>query len=79
MARTLIIDDDPLFCDLLSNMSRELGNEPLTAGSLQEGLAKKKQGPFEVVLLDVNLPDGNGLDYYPGNPIAGRGNRKLSS
>ncbi len=65
MTRVLVIDDDPLFCDMLSAMTRELGHEPITASSLKEGLKKKEQGPFDAVLLDVNLPDGNGLSIIP--------------
>jgi len=65
MARALIIDDDPYFCDMLKDMLRELGHEPVTASSLGQGLEKKNQGPFDVALLDVNLPDGNGLSVIP--------------
>ena len=65
MSHVLIIDDDPLFCDMLSALSRELGHEPVAAFNLREGLQKKKQGPFDAVLLDVNLPDGNGLSIIP--------------
>ncbi|GAB6907899.1 putative two component, sigma54 specific, transcriptional regulator, Fis family [Desulfosarcina cetonica] len=70
----LIIDDDPEVCGtLLSLLSRmQLAGE--SARSLNAGLAKLEKGRFDLVFLDVRLPDGNGLDalarikLMPGSP-----------
>lgn len=65
MARVLIVDDDPLFCDLLSEIVKIQGHEFACAGLVNEALAMGETGAFDVVFLDVRLPDGNGLDILP--------------
>ena len=63
--RILVIDDDPevreTMCSLLGRMLLECE----TAGTLSEGLEKLADGRFDLVFLDVRLPDGNGLDALP--------------
>jgi len=65
MARILTIDDDPTICQLVSEMARSLGHEPESAVSLRDGLRAGASGAFDVVFLDVHLPDGNGLEMLP--------------
>lgn len=65
MARILVIDDDADVCRMLCRMVERMGYEGCEAGSLTEGLAQAKMGDFDVVLLDVRLPDGNGLAALP--------------
>ncbi len=66
MAQILIIDDDPIVCETISHIAHHLGHEAFTAHTLQEGVAKISSEAVDVVLLDVRLPDGNGLDALPG-------------
>jgi two-component system, NtrC family, response regulator len=65
MARVLIIDDDRIICALLSEVISNLGHEVECGFSVQEGLEKVIKQPYDVVFLDVNLPDGNGLNLLP--------------
>jgi two-component system NtrC family response regulator len=65
MANILIIDDDKTICDILSLVVKEMGQEVASAFTVHEGVRKASSGWFDVVLLDVNLPDGNGLDALP--------------
>ena len=65
MAQVLIIDDDPLICDLLSRVFQRTGHEITKAFSAESGLQQVYSMPFDVVFLDVNLPDGNGLGLLP--------------
>lgn len=65
MANILIIDDDKTICDMLSLVVKEMGHEAASAATLHEGALKTDSGLFDVVLLDVNLPDGDGLDALP--------------
>ncbi|MBW1723375.1 MAG: sigma-54-dependent Fis family transcriptional regulator [Deltaproteobacteria bacterium] len=65
MARVLIIDDEVAICRVLSDMVKRMGHEPATAKTLKEGVSKAFKEPFDVVLLDVALPDGSGLDVIP--------------
>ncbi len=62
MDRILIIDDDEMFCDLLANALTDEGYEILSAFTLEEGMGLVKGSPFDIVFLDVKLPDGNGLE-----------------
>lgn len=65
MAHILIIDDDRLFSSLLRDMVGEMGHEESHAPSLREGLQMLRQGLYDLVLLDVHLPDGDGLESIP--------------
>ncbi len=65
MARILIIDDDESMCYSLSRMVRRMGHETSCAQTLAEGIEKARSDAFDVVFLDVRMPDGNGLDVLP--------------
>lgn len=65
MALILIIDDDNLMCDTMTRLIRRIGHDPFCAQTLREGLALASAQPFDVVFLDVRLPDGNGLEVLP--------------
>ena len=65
MALILIIDDDPIVCETISHIVKHLGHEARIAHSLQEGVEEASSGVVDVVLLDVRLPDGNGLEAVP--------------
>ena len=62
MARILIIDDDDMFCNFFSGTVADDGHDTICAYTLQDGLKLSSSGSFDVVFLDVMLPDGNGLD-----------------
>jgi two-component system NtrC family response regulator len=68
MARILIIDDDELICQSLSHVARQKGYEATSSYTLGEGLKKATSVPFDVIFLDVNMPDGNGLDFLSKLP-----------
>src|SRR4029077_7513765 len=58
----LVIDDES---EIREGMERVLTTEGYccsTAGTGQSGLAKLEERPFDLLLLDVSLPDRNGLD-----------------
>ncbi len=65
MAEILIIDDDEGMRYSLSVLVKKLGHNPFCASFLAEGLHAASSTPFDVVLLDVNLPDGSGLSSLP--------------
>ena len=65
MARVLIIDDDQLMCQSLSLVTERKGHETVCAYTLSAGMEKASAGEFDVVFLDVRMPDGNGLDIVP--------------
>ena len=60
--RILLIDDDPEFCSLLNDYL-ELNSISLTcAHDGQSGLDILDRRAFDLILLDMFLPDINGLD-----------------
>ena len=68
MAEILIIDDDEGMRYALSVLVKKLGHNPFCASFLAEGLHAASSTPFDVVLLDVNLPDGSGLSSLKYGP-----------
>jgi len=65
MAEILIIDDDQMFCQTLSAMVKQVGHRATYALSLGRGMKRLISGSFDLVFLDVQLPDGSGLDVLP--------------
>ena len=65
MANVLIIDDDPHIGDLLLVLAKHLGHSGEKALTLKKGIALAREERFDIVFLDVVLPDGNGLDALP--------------
>jgi len=65
MTKILIMDDDELMVASLALMVRHLGYDAISAGTLKEGLALVAVQDFDVVFLDVRMPDGNGLNVLP--------------
>jgi two-component system nitrate/nitrite response regulator NarL len=62
--RILLIDDHPIFRAGLELLLREM--EPATvvlhAGTCAEGIAVARKKPLNLAFLDLNLPDGHGLE-----------------
>lgn len=65
MARIMTIDDDPMICSVLCDFARSLGHQPFAAQRIGEGLARLDEARPDLVFLDVNLPDGDGLAVIP--------------
>jgi two-component system NtrC family response regulator len=65
MGQILIVDDDPLIGDTLALLGRKMGHTVSTVRSRKEAIEKIGAGPFDLVLCDVRLPDGSGLDLLP--------------
>ena len=61
----LIVDDEADICLLLSGLLRRLGYHPTCAHHLEEGRQCLKRQHFDIVFLDLNLPDGIGFDLLP--------------
>jgi two-component system NtrC family response regulator len=61
----LIIDDNEIFCDMLSKLVQKMGMRAACELTLEKGLEAAGREAFDVILLDVNLPDGCGLDIIP--------------
>lgn len=64
-ALVLVIDDDESVRIMLSSMVESMGYQAVYASTAQEGLAVALERDFDVVFLDVRLPDRNGLEILP--------------
>ncbi len=65
MGKVLIIDDDELFCEMLSEMVNDMGHGVKFTHSLNDGIIEAVNGAYDVVFLDVRMPDGSGLRALP--------------
>jgi len=74
IARILIIDDELDICRMLTALVKDLGHDAIFATTLKDGLKAAQSGPFDLVFLDVKMPDGSGLEILskirqtPSNP-----------
>jgi two-component system sensor histidine kinase NreB len=58
----LLVDDDPAILDIFSQILRAQGYQVSQASTGREGLEVTRQKHPDLVLLDVNLPDLNGVE-----------------
>jgi DNA-binding response OmpR family regulator len=63
MSHLLLIDDDLRLTDMVSGYLRNNGYTVDTAGSLAAGREQLKQHAYDALVLDLMLPDGDGLDF----------------
>jgi len=62
MAKILVVDDERAIVEAISYNLRKEGYEVVTAADAQECVAVARQQPPDLVLLDIMLPSGSGLD-----------------
>jgi two-component system NtrC family response regulator len=65
MGNVLVIDDDAAVCDALSELLSHMGHTVDTAMRRETGLEQATTHAYDVILLDIKMPDGNGLDLLP--------------
>ena len=60
----LVVDDHPLFCDALTLTLQSIADFDTvrTAGTLEAAMSALEEQPSDLIILDLNLPDVNGLD-----------------
>jgi DNA-binding NtrC family response regulator len=60
--RVLLIDDDPGVSEVIGLLLEREGYAVERAGTLKQGLARVEAGELDLVVTDLKLPDGTGLD-----------------
>ncbi len=60
--KLLLIDDDARLTAMVGDYLRANGYEVDAAGSLAAGRERLRGGPYDALVLDLMLPDGDGLD-----------------
>ena len=58
----LVVDDDPAICVVVGEALRRQGHKVKTAASIRERSALIESFTPDVLITDVMLPDGDGLD-----------------
>jgi two-component system response regulator PilR (NtrC family) len=61
-ARILVVDDERSMQEFLEIFFRSEGYEVMTAGDLAGARLHLEGGDFDVVITDVQMPDGSGID-----------------
>ena len=62
MAKILIVDDEHMTTEMLSTFLRIIGHESVDAYSSKQAWDKLAYEQPDAILLDIMLPDVNGLD-----------------
>jgi two-component system nitrogen regulation response regulator NtrX len=61
-ARVLIVDDDTDMGGMIDDMLKATVDTVCVATSCSEAMRLCEKGAFDVAIVDINLPDGSGLD-----------------
>ncbi len=62
MPSVLIVDDDRQVCELLRQAYEDAGYAVTVASDGQEGTISYRQSPADVVILDILMPEKEGLE-----------------
>jgi len=62
--RILVIDDEPIVMTLFKETLEELGYTIVTAGSSAEGLEHFERDSFNLVFLDLKMPEMDGAELF---------------
>ena len=60
--RILVIDDDPALQKMYRRIGKEIGHRVDTAGTGTEGFRYFREHAYDLVLLDLQLPDTDGIE-----------------
>ncbi len=61
-AHILIVEDSPLVSDAFRVLFTAAGYDVDVAATVAEAIERGTSAPVDMMLLDLTLPDGNGLD-----------------
>lgn len=70
MPHLLIVDDEPAICELISEVAAEDGYTVAHAGNIRQARIQIERQKPDVVLLDMQLPDGDGMEFWKGLALA---------
>lgn len=71
MPHLLIVEDDAAVRDLVADIAAEDGYTVARAGDIRQARIQLDRQKPDVMLLDVNLPDGNGIDLWKQADLPG--------
>ena len=71
--RILLVEDDISHARLMSARLEKFGGSPDHAGSQADAIRMLSERDYDLILLDMKLPDGNGFavqEWLEGQPMA---------
>jgi DNA-binding NtrC family response regulator len=68
MPHALIVDDDVETCQALAKIAQLEGFTTTLAHSLRDARIQLSRQQSDVILVDLGLPDGEGIDLFEGKP-----------
>ena len=61
--KILLIEDDSMISSSLSYALSKKGDEVIACMLLRDAVGLLKSNTFDLIISDIGLPDGNGLDF----------------
>ena len=65
MMNILLVEDEEMVADILITALKKWNQKVVWVATKKEALVKAGQGHFDMVLLDIMLPDGFGYEIIP--------------
>ncbi len=62
MKNALVVDDEPDICRLLTLHLKSLGLRAEYVSSITEAKSRIAPSSYDIIFVDLNLPDGSGFD-----------------
>jgi CheY-like chemotaxis protein len=72
--RVLLVEDHNDTRAVMARVLKSLGCQVTTASSVHEAIEAARTGTFDLLISDIGLPDGSGLDvmeYFRGRQVRG--------
>ena len=66
MASILLVDDSEMIQKTVSQVLQKVGHEVAVAGTVREGISLAMKSAYDLVLMDLNLPDYRGEEAIRG-------------
>lgn len=63
-ARILVVDDEPHICRALDRLLSREGHRVDTTGSARTALQKLTEADYDLILLDLRMPEMTGIEFY---------------
>jgi len=63
-SRILLVEDDEAVCAVIESLAKKFNCDMVTVHSAKDALKEALETKYDLVLLDYQLPDGNGVEVF---------------